>query len=281
MRIALAQLAPVLGDIEANVAQAVATVSAAAGDGTDLVLFPELFLTGAHVGEVEADLALALDDQPLRDLGAAGGDTTSVGVGFVRYGRRANFYNSYAYLERGQVVHCQQKAYLVNYDIFEEGKVFSQGSSIRAYDTRFGRMATLVCNDAWQPPYVFLAVQDGAQVLVIPANSGESSFDAIADTRAYWRQITSFYAALFQCYVVFVNRAGAEHGFRYWGSSHVLDPWGRVVAEAPMYDETVLTVDIDLGLVRRRRREVPFLKESRIGLLTREFNRLNATVDDD
>jgi predicted amidohydrolase len=281
MRIVLAQLAPELGELEANLEQGITTVSAAAANDADLVVFPELYLTGANVGSVERDLGLPLYSQPIRDLGAAGGERTAVGVGFVRSGRRANYYNSFAYLEGEHVVHCHQKAYLPTYDIFEEGKVFTPGSSISAFNTRLGRVAALVCNDAWQPPFVFLAVQDGAQVLLVPANSAESSFDSIADTRSYWRQITSFYALLFQCYVVFVNRVGTEGGMRYWGSSHVLDPWGRIVAEAPMYQETVLTVDIDLAQVHRRRRQVPFLKESRIGLLAREFARLNATVDDD
>jgi predicted amidohydrolase len=281
MRIALAQLAPELGELERNLATGVDTVRSAAADGADLVVFPELFLTGAYVQEVDRDLAIAIDDPPLRELGAAGGESTAVGVGFMRYGRRANYYNSFCYLEGDRSVYCQQKAYLATYDIFEEAKVFSPGGSIRAFGTRLGRMGALICNDAWQPPYVFMAVQDGAQVLLIPANSGESRFDSIANTQRYWRQITAFYAALFQCYVVFVNRVGSERGMNYWGCSHVLDPWGEVVAEAPAHEETVLRVDIDLSQVRRRRRQVPFLKESRIGLLTREFNRLNATVDDD
>ncbi len=96
----------------------------------------------------------------------------------------------------------------------------------RAFDSAAGRMSILACNDAWQPPLVFVAVQDGVQVLLVPSDSGESTFDTVADTRAYWRQITRFHASMFQCYVVCVNRLGGEAGIHYWGGSHVVGPWG-------------------------------------------------------
>lgn len=274
MRVLLAQLDVVLGDVAANVERAVEVLGAARRDGADLVVFPELFLTGAAIGEVEDDLGMTLDDPRLGRVVAATADGPAACVGFVQAGRRANFYNSAVYAEAGCIRHVHHKAYLVTYHRFEEGKYFTPGGAMRAYDAAAGRFATLICNDAWQPPLVFIAVEDGAQVLLIPSNSGESDFDAVADTHAYWRQITQFYASLFQCYVVFVNRVGDEAGMRFWGGSHVVDPWGAVVQEAPAYDEAQLSVELDLTRVRRRRREVPFLKESRLGLLSKELTRL-------
>jgi predicted amidohydrolase len=79
---------------------------------------------------------------------------------------------------------------------------------------------------------------------------------------------------MFQLYVVFVNRVGTEGTLRFWGGSHVVDPWGQVIAEAAEYQEHLLTVDIDLSLVRRRRREIPLVREGRLGLLRREIDRL-------
>jgi predicted amidohydrolase len=145
---------------------------------------------------------------------------------------------------------------------------------LRAFDTRLGRMAILICNDAWQPFVPFIAVQDGAQVLIIPANSGLYPHPGLLDTKEYWRDITRFYARMLESYVIFVNRIGEEENLVFLGYSHVVDPWGRVVAEGPGREEALITVDIDLGNVRRRRREVPLVKEARLALLSKELNRL-------
>jgi predicted amidohydrolase len=79
---------------------------------------------------------------------------------------------------------------------------------------------------------------------------------------------------MLESYVIFVNRVGKQDNLIFWGYSHVVDPWGTVVAEAPVQEEALITVDIDLGNVRRRRREVPLVKEARLALLARELNRL-------
>src|SRR5215217_3571504 len=88
-------------------------------------------------------------------------------VGCVEQGP-VQTYNSALYLEDGAVVHVQRKTHLPTYGRFEEHKHFSQGPALRAFDTRLGRMALLICNDAWQPALAFLAVHDGARALVVP-----------------------------------------------------------------------------------------------------------------
>jgi predicted amidohydrolase len=118
---------------------------------------------------------------------------------------------------------------------------------------------------------VFLAVQDGARVLLVPTNSSQSRFPEQYDSRTYWRDITVFYARMFQCYVVFCNRVGDEGpNLRFWGGSHIVDPWGKIVCALPDDEESVVTAEID----RKRRREVPLVREARLGLLAREANRL-------
>jgi len=112
-------------------------------------------------------------------------------------------------------------------------------------------------------------------VLIIPADSGSyPSYPELLDTRGYGRGITRFYSRMLECYVVFVNRIGKQDNLVFWGYSHVVDPWGTVVAEGPLHEEALVTVDIDLGNVPRRRGEVPLVKEARLALLARELNRL-------
>ena len=273
MRIALAQVDCALGDIDANVERAAAAITASRAEGADLVVFPELSLCGYSVGEVATDLAMAVDDPRITRLSREAGEMDLL-IGFSEVGSGPHTYNSAAYLRDGELVHVHRKLYLPTYGLFEERKHFSPGQQMRAFETRHGRTATLTCNDAWQPQLAFVAVQDGARMLLMPTNSAQSLFPDRYDSPTYWQDITRFYARMFQVFVVFVNRVGEEGKLRFWGGSHVVDPWGTQVAEAPVDEESLLVVDVDLSSVRSRRRDVPLVKEARLGLVLREMQRL-------
>lgn len=270
---ALAQIDCILGDVDENLRRAKEVMAEAKDKGADLLVFPELSLAGYALEELGNEVAIEAHSKPLISLAEEAGETAVV-VGFCEEGRGFHTYNSAAYLEGGSLLHLHRKLYLPNYRIYEERKHYSPGQSMRAFDTRLGRMAMLICNDAWQPFLPFIAVQDGAQVLIIPANSGHYPYPGLLDTKEYWRDITRFYARMLESYVIFVNRVGEQQSLVFLGHSHVVDPWGRVVAEGPGHEEALITVDIDLANVRRRRREVPLVKEARLALLSKELSRL-------
>ncbi|MGI9015672.1 MAG: nitrilase-related carbon-nitrogen hydrolase [Euzebya sp.] len=273
MRISLAQVAPQLGDIDANLKTSERLVNDATADGSELVVFPELSLSGYSVGNVEHDPAMGADDQRLAALSRACGDV-GILVGFPEISEGLHVYNSMVFLQDGEVLHTHRKVYLPSYATFEERNHFSPGNRMRAFPTPHGRMAVLTCNDAWQPQLAFIAVQDAARVLLIPTCSPETPPGTPWDAHEYWHGITRFYARMFQVYVVFANRVGSEGDLSFWGGSHVVDPWGEVIAEAAMNQEELLTVDIDLQRVRERRREVPLVKEAKLAMLQRELSRL-------
>jgi predicted amidohydrolase len=273
MRVALAQINPTLGDVAANCELARETIAEAKGRGADLVVFPELSLTGYVLGQISDEVSIEVRDERIASLAEEAGETSIV-LGFHEDGGDIRTFNSAAYFEDGSLIHLHRKLYLPTYGVFEERKLFSPGQAMRAFGAKFGRMAILICNDAWQPALGFLAVQDSARVLLIPANSADSRFPGDMDTTEYWYDITRFYARMLECYVVFVNRVGTEGELAFWGSSHVIDPWGNVMAEAALYKEDLITADLDLKSVLQRRRKVPLLREARLGLLSRELNRL-------
>jgi predicted amidohydrolase len=274
MRITLAQTASELGDVDATLARAAEIIGQAQRERSDLVVFPELFLTGYALGRVDEDVSMSADDERLTQLSAKA-PATDVLMGFYEDGLGVHNYNSASYYGPVGLVHTHRKLYLPTYDVFEERKHFSPGQTMRAYDTRHGRMATLICNDAWQPHLAFLAIQDGARVLLVPTDSSQSRFPERYDSQTYWRDITVFYARMYQCYVVFCNRVGDEgEDLRFWGGSHVVDPWGHIVCALPEDDEAIVTTEINLANVRKRRREVPLVREARLGLLAREATRL-------
>ena len=276
MRITLAQIDSRPGELETNIARAEQVIAHAVAEGTDLVVFPELSLSGYSIGELKEDISISPDDERMAKLAKE-----AKGAGVLLWFPEAqahglHIYNSAAYYENGMLVHVHRKLFLPNYAIFEERKHFLPGQSSRAFPILGGRhrAATLVCNDAWQPQLAYVATQDGAIVLLVPACSAQSVFPEKYDSRSYWRGITRFYGRMFQLYVVFVNRVGTEGSLRFWGGSHVVDPWGKVIAVADQGKEHLLTVDVDLSLVRRRRRDIPLVREGRLGLLRREIDRL-------
>ncbi|MDQ2880950.1 MAG: amidohydrolase [Actinomycetota bacterium] len=276
MRITLAQIDSRPGELDANVARAEQVIAEAVSEGTDLVVFPELSLSGYSIGDLKEDISIPPDDRRLAKL-AKEANGAGVLLGFPEaQAHGLHIYNSAAYYENGQLVHVHRKLFLPNYATFEERKHFLPGQSSRAFPIQGGRhrAATLVCNDAWQPQLAYVATQDGAIILLVPACSAQSMFPERYDSRSYWRGITRFYGRMFQLYVVFVNRVGTEGSLRFWGGSHIVDPWGEVIAETDEDREHLLTVNVDLSLVRRRRREIPLVREGRLGLLRREIDRL-------
>jgi predicted amidohydrolase len=274
VRITLAQVDAALGDVDANAERAEQAVAEAVDDGSEMVVFPELHLTGYSIGGVPHDVSMRADDPRLARIARRAGGA-GVLTGFVEDGPGIHTYNTAGYFAGGELVHLHRKLYLPTYMSFEERKHFTPGPNLRAFPGAGAtRMAVLLCNDAWQPQLAFLATQDGARVLLVPAASAQSNFPEHYDSRNYWRDITRFYARMFQLFVVFVNRVGTEGDLRFWGGSHIVDPWGEIVADAPEGEEHLITVDIDLSDVRRRRRAIPLVKEARLGLISREVTRL-------
>jgi predicted amidohydrolase len=265
MRIALAQLDSRVGDLDGNARRARGAVAEARAGDADLVVFAELQLSGCAFGPATHDASSTAEEA------AAVADGVSALVGFhEREGEQR--YNSAVYVEGGVPLHTQRKLYLVDYPPWDEHAYSSPGETLRAFDTAHGRTAVLICNDAWQPFLPSFAVQDGAEILLVPA----ASSTAMPDVEEYWRTLTRFYARMLECYVVFVNRVGSEGEFVFWGGSHVVDPLGEVVAEAPRLEESLLLVDLDLDRVAARRRELPLVGALRPALLRAELERLTA-----
>ncbi|MBV9192804.1 MAG: hypothetical protein JO168_01585 [Solirubrobacterales bacterium] len=279
MRIALAQLDSALGEIDENVRRAREMIAEARARGAELIVFPELSLSGYSLGAVPEDIALRADDPAITAV-SAGTDDIDVVLGFVEQGA-VHTYNSAVYLESGRVAQVQRKTFLPTYGLFDERKHFSPGQSLSAFDTRLGRFAMVICNDAWQPTLSFIAVHDGAQLLIVPACSSlPANAEAQLQVQRDWSDLLHFHGRFLQTHVAFVNRVGSEPGMTFWGGSRAVDPWGNVLAQAPLNEPAVTVVDLDLAAARRARREMPLVKEARLGLLCRELERLTQAGGD-
>ncbi len=275
--LALAQLNTRLGVTKANLEKHLAIIREARTAGADLLVFPELSLTGY----VLQDLAHAVAHTPSADdalfapLLEASHDIDLV-VGFVDEGPRHRFYIASAYLSRGEVVHVHHKVYLPTYGLFDEGRFFAWGDEIRAFDTRFGRMGMLICEDFWHASPPYLLWLDGADMLLFTSASPGRGLTAepMLESARWVEHINRAYASLFTVFVAHANRVGYEDGLNFWGGSTLFDPAGELLAKAPFFEESVTYQEVDLRELHRVRARLPLLRDERTALVQRELARI-------
>ncbi len=273
VRVALGQTDCVLGDVEANTRSAIRLAEQAIRAGAQLILFPEMSLTGYFLGDGIFDLALRLDDPRLRPLLDASHDISMV-IGMPLEEPGPRFYNAASYLEAGEFKHIHRKIYLPTFGAFDDARFFAQGDRMAAFDTRFGRMAMLICEDLWHPALAYLAAQDGADYLLGVIASPTSGVDKGFDPRLGYQALHRAYASTLTCFVLACNRVGQEGGLRFWGGSEVVGPDGTCLAQAEGSQEQLVLADLEPETLRRQRIKLPLLREERPELVLRELQRI-------
>src|SRR5881296_2031253 len=278
-RIGLVQMA-MSADPDANLQKAVAKVEEGAAAGAALVCLPELFRSLYFAQREDAalfDLAEPVPGPTTEALGQAARQAGVVVIAPV-FERRAPglYHNSAVVIDAdGRVAGTYRKMHIPDDPAYYEKFYFAPGDlGFRAFDTRVGRIGTLVCWDQWYPEGARLTALQGASVLFYPTAIGwhpaEKATQGAAQLDA-WRTIQRGHAIANGCYVAAVNRVGLERpagadgdGIEFWGSSFLADPFGAIVAEAPKDREAIVLGEIDLGRIEEVRRGWPFLRDRRI-----------------
>lgn len=273
--VGLAQVRPRLGDLEGNFEMVRRVVADGVSAGLDLLVFPELALTGYFLKDMVPEVARSLDSREVRELRRLS-ERVSLVVGLVEASDDHRFYNTAIYLEGGEVRHRHRKVYLPTYGLFDEYRYFARGDRFRAFDTRFGRVGLAICEDLWHPSAPYILAMDGAQTLLCISNSplrglGEAEGP---ETVLTWERLVRTYAQLFGQHVLYAHRVGFEDGVNFWGGSMVVGPSGRVLARADQFDETVLTARLDPAEVRRERLSTPLLRDEDLDLTLAELVRV-------
>lgn len=274
-QIRLAQIAPRLGDVAANMAVHLEIAQQAAADGVDLLVFPELSLTGYYLRDLTPEVALTPDARELRPI-AEISQGVSIVVGLVEESEEFGFFASSLYYEHGKLLHVHRKVYLPTYGMFDEGRYLSPGRTVRAFDTRFGRIGLLICEDAWHPMLPFLLAQDRMHYLIVTASSPTRGVGAegLIVEKTY-EVILSTYARLFQVYAVFCNRVGYEDGVNFWGGSSIVAPSGEFTVRGPKLEAACVDAEIAPAEVRRARMIAPLVEEEDLQLALRELRRIS------
>lgn len=278
-RVALAQIAPHLGDLDANLELVAERTREAVSQGADLVVFPELALTGYLLSDLVPEVAMRADDPRLEDIGAAAGERL-VAVGFLEETRAHRYCNSVALLRGRELIGLHRKVYLPTYGLFDEGRFTRVGHQIRTVTVGdpLHRIGLSVCEDFWHPFVPMLQAQDGALLLVnvaagpARAPGSASGMAAIAG----WHKMQETYALLGTVAVAFCNRVGNEEGLTFWGGSRLLAPDASVIVEAPLYEEALVMGVLETDDLRMQRYALPLVGDERLELVRREIDRIIA-----
>ena len=276
-KIALAQINTRLGDVKANLEKHLLLAEQAREQGAELVIFPELSLTGYVLQDLVPTVSCtpSAKDPVFAPLLEASKDIDMI-VGFVDEDERHRFFIAAAYLSEGSVVHVHRKVYLPTYGLFDEGRFFAWGDAVRAFDTRFGRIGILICEDFWHASPPYLLWLDGADILIFTsASPGRGVSEETKLESARWvEHINRAYASLFTSFTIHTNRVGFEDGLHFWGGATIFDPNGELVAQGPYHEEALTIAEIDLNQLHRTRARLPLLRDERTKLVQREMHRI-------
>lgn len=268
-------------DPENNLGRAVSHIQEAARKGAAVVCLPELFRSQYFCqGEDAAwfDLAEPVPGPTTQALGseARKADVVVIAPIFERRGPGL-YHNSAAVIDStGEVVGLYRKMHIPDDPAYYEKFYFTPGDlGFRAFDTRAGRISTLICWDQWYPESARLVSLQGASVIFYPTAIGWHPHEkqALGEAqREAWRTVQRGHAISNGVYVAVVNRVGHEKppaapdmpGIEFWGSSFIADPFGVVIREAPVAEETIVVAEVDLERIEEVRRNWPFLRDRRI-----------------
>jgi len=275
--LALAQVNPRLGDLAANREIIREQIASARSAGADLVVFPELSLTGYFLKDQVPAMALRADAKELKWLREAS-RRISIVIGIVEESADSLFYNSALYFEGGELRHVHRKCYLPTYGLFDEQRYFARGRALRAFDTRFGRLAMLICEDMWHPSTVYVNAADRALSIICVSSSPiwGMSKQALPENAIYWEKLTRFHAETWGVFVAYCNRVGFEDGVGFWGGSELIDPFGNPVCKAPYYEPAIAIGEVQMRRVRRKRISSTMMRDEDLDLTINELIRVRA-----
>lgn len=277
-KIALAQINPVLGDFEKNIKKHIQFIDKAIKKNADMVVFPELSLTGYSVKDLNFDLAInPYVNALLKPLKERSKKITIV-CGGIEEDDSYGVFNSAMYFEDGTLKFTHKKVYPPDYGMFEEMRYFSRGRQADVHETKFGKVGVLVCEDLWHISLPLLQALKGAKAIICiacsPTRLALNSKSKILKNYEINSEQHRAYARLLSMYIVFCNRVGFEDGVNFWGGSEVIDPFGNVNKAAKFFDEDLILTDINMNTVRRARHLARHFLDEDVNFLRHEVELL-------
>jgi len=272
-----AQIATPPEEIETNLESHLEMIARARAQAVDLLVFPELSLTGYTLSDDSYRLARSRHDKVVRQIAEASQGMTTQ-FGFIEEGPGAQFYNATLAVRDGKIEHLHRKVNLPSYGKLDENKHFATGRFMEtAMLDDVWRYAILICADAWNPALIHLAAMNGATLLSIPISSSIDAVDGEFSNPHGWDLAIRFYAMTYGMPVIMTNRVGVEGAAEFWGGSAIIDAHGRIIEQTGDQQELIIA-ELDYAQVRQARFNLPTVRDSNFALIQREVNRLSEVL---
>jgi len=282
MKLAIAQIAPHLGDVQRNLDLHLNLVEKARKNRVDLIIFPELSLTGYNLRDFVPDVAMKPDKDPIFKKLKTLSEEISLVVGFVEEKDQGLFFNSAAFLSKGKINHIHRKVFLPNYAMFEELRFFGQGHNFTTFSTPFGKAGMQICYDFLHYSASYLLFVGGAElIIVISAAPGRgASREEGWETSRMWELMGEAMSRFSQAFYFYANRVGIEDGKSFAGGSFIYNPAGQLIAKASYTKEELLIKEIDLGEIRELRKKWPYKRDEKPEVICEALKRIISKNED-
>lgn len=282
MKFGLAQISPHLGNLKKNLDLHLQYIEKAKKKKVDLLIFPELSLTGYTLKDLTAEVAIQPHHNSLfRQLKTSSREVDLV-VGFVEELERGQFFNSAAFLSRGKILHIHRKVFLPTYGMFEEARFFAEGKNFHTFPTPLGKIGMMICRDFLHYGACYLLFAGGAEVIiVISAAPGRGIMGKQAyETSQMWELMGETISRFSSAFLIYCNRVGFEDGKHFAGGSFIYNPLGELIAQAPYVEKDLLIKDIKLDDIREARKKWPYKKEDKPEVILEALKRIIRDYED-
>jgi predicted amidohydrolase len=263
IKLALAQMSSKRENKEANMKKIEELIMKAKEQAVDLVIFPELSLTGYVVRDQIYELAETIPGPATRKIESIARKTEMhviFGMPELSEKTKATIFNTAVFLGPKGFIGKYRKMYLPTHSVFEEKRYFRPGYQTAAFDTALGNIGMCICYDLFFPEVCRLTRLKGAQLIVSISASPSVR-------RSYFEILTAARALENTAFLAYVNLAGIEEGLQFWGGSRLVSPTGDVLAKAKYDEEDFVTCEVDYGDIRPAETFVPTLRDLRPELL--------------
>lgn len=271
MRVHVEQMKCVLGNTEKNLLRMLEGIDRAIINGDDLIVFPELCLNGYVLEDLVFDNAVRFK---VPEILLEKSKEISIIFGAVEMGEEDYPYNTLFYLEDGKVIAKHRKVYLADYGMFFEGRYFKSGSEIRAFDTKFGKIAMLQGEEIKHQSVQFILAQDGAKYIFVSAAAPTTLGINKHDISLEWKELLKTNSYLNGVYTIMANRCGVEDGVTFFGNSMIISPDGKIIEEAKFMKEDSLSCELAERKIKSTRFLNPIFKNENIDLIIKELKRI-------
>jgi len=282
MKIALAQISPHLGNVKKNFDLHLKYIEKAKKKNVDLLIFPELSLTGYTLQDLVGEVALSPDADPIFDELKTASRDVSLVFGFVEEKERGLFYNSAAFLAGGKILHIHRKVFLPTHGIFEEAKFYAQGKNFHTFSTPYGSAGMMICRDFLHIGASYLLFAGGSDIFIIISAApgrgiqGEKAYQ----TSRMWESMGEVISLFSTVFLVYCNRVGFEDGKHFGGGSFIYNPMGKLVAKASYLDKEFLLQEINLDDIREVRKKWPYKRDDKPEIILEALKRIIKKYED-